>query len=79
MSEPQLGSHYTDSGFPINVGDPVVVDEEHEGVIAQVILPETEPAKDYSCEKTGGLLIKDKKAGLMLLPFGFPHTITHKK
>jgi hypothetical protein len=78
MNEPHLGSHYTDSGLPINVGDQVIVDEEHEGVIEKVILPETESARDYSCEKTGGLLIKDKQAGLMLLPFGFSHIITHK-
>jgi len=61
---------YTNSLLPIEVGDHVSVDD-HSGVVKRICFAGTQDARDYSCEKTGGILIKYDDGILALEPLGF--------
>ena len=60
---------YYDTGEVIKVGDVIYLDN-HRGVVEGVFEPETEDSRAFSCEETGGILVKMDEFGLMLTQFG---------
>lgn len=77
MCDDLLGCEYTDSREPVKKGDSVFVDGRG-GRVDAVCLPESQLARHYSCERTGGLLIQFDDEILALLPFGHFHRITKR-
>ena len=69
-----LGCEYSDSRKLVKKGDLVSVDNR-EGRVDEVCLAGSRQAYDYSCERTGGLLIQFDDGILALLPFGSYHQI----
>jgi hypothetical protein len=65
-----INERYLESGELIKVGDRVLLDEVHGGLVVMVMFPNTLDASNYSCSDTGGLLIELDVSGLTLLPFG---------
>lgn len=78
MPDDLLSCEYTDSREPVKKGDLVFVDERG-GRVDAVCLPGSQLARDYSCERTGGLLIQFEDGILALLPFGYFHRITKRE
>jgi hypothetical protein len=52
---------------PVLVGDEVVTQDGRMATIDMVILPDTKDSMDYSCPKTGGVLLRFSNGGLELL------------
>ena len=77
MPDDLLGYEYADSRKPVKKGDLVFVDDRT-GRVDAVCLPHSQLARDYSCERTGGLLIQFDDGILALLPFGHFHRITKR-
>jgi len=74
MPDDLLGTHYSDSLKPLRKGDLVLVDDR-EGRVEELCLPQSQVARDYSCEDTGGVLIQFDDGILALLRFGTYHRI----
>lgn len=75
MKEAVVGTVYTDSGEPIQVGDQVQIDL-HPGKVTGIFLPGTQEAAGCYCEDTGALSVLFDDGVSVLLPFGNPHTVT---
>lgn len=77
MPEVILADKYTESDEFIRKGDLVSVDDQP-GFVDEVCPVGTALARDYSCEKMGGLLIQFDDGTLVLLPFGTYHYISKR-
>jgi hypothetical protein len=60
---------FYDTGELIRVGDVIYIDN-HRGVVEGVFEPGTSDARAFSCDETGGVLVKTDEFGLMLEQFG---------
>jgi hypothetical protein len=61
---------YSGSNERIRVGDFIQIDDEDSGIVEKIILEKTLRAKDYNCFETGGIMIRNKKHGLILIHGG---------
>ncbi len=75
MSDPTVKWIYSDSQEQVKKGDLVMVDEKR-ARIEEVCMAGTALADSFSCEDTGGLLIRYEDDVLVLVPFGHHHRIT---
>ena len=66
--------HYTQTTEEVVVGDDVLLDGTC-GVVLGVFRPGTQDAADFSCERTGGLLIDLSGSGKTLIPIGTNSTL----
>ena len=56
------------TGCLIDKGDRIVVIDQ-QGVVEEVVIPQTPQAKDYSCFNTGGVLLRFDSGDLQLWPY----------
>lgn len=77
MPDDFLGCEYADSRKLVKKGDLVSVDDRR-GRVDEVCLPGSRVARDYSCERAGGLLIQFDDGILALLPFCTYHRFTER-
>ena len=63
------GRTYYDTREVIKVGEVIYLDN-HRGVVEGIFEPGTADSKAFSCEETGGILVKTEEFGLMLTQFG---------
>lgn len=73
-----LSLYYPD-GAPVLEGDSIVIDEEREAKVKGVFPPNSSAAEDYSCKKTGGILMLYDDGILILHPLGMDHEIRQRK
>ena len=66
-------SAFYDSKNAILEGDVALFDDDRKCVIEGVLFPNTQLAKDYSCESTGGILCLFEDGVLALMPFTNDH------
>ncbi len=57
-------------GQPICVGDNVFLDGIHIAIVEKIFRPGSQEAKNFDCEKTGGLLLNAQEYGLIVSAFG---------
>ena len=74
MPDAPLIRTYSNSLEFVKKGDLVIVDDRP-GKVEEVCLPGTLLADSFSCEDTGGLLIRYDDGILVLEPFGNKHWI----
>lgn len=71
----KLTGNYSDSGNPIKKGDRIRIGS-YFATVNEVCVSDSEIAKHYYCEDTGGLLITYDDGALTLIPFGNNHDVT---
>jgi len=75
MNDVILGFNYAESSIPIQNGDRIRIDDRN-GRVKKICFPGTQDARDYSCEKEGGILIEYDDGILALERIGHYHIIS---